>query len=247
MSPLQNIVFAIACLMIGLSKGGLGGPLPVVLITPILATVLGAKQAVGLPIPFLIFADWFALRLYWRKWDSQQIRLMMPAGIIGAIIGGLFLAQVSDSDVTLKIIIGVFAAIVLIYKLIESRFKSIQYEHRDWHAYLAASLSAFGSVIANAGAPPFTIYLILQKLDPVSFIGTVTLFFTVINLMKVPVFIYNGNLNLWQFLSVLWALPIVPLGVWLGRKAVAIIEQKTFERIMLVLLLLSIMMLFVKL
>jgi uncharacterized membrane protein YfcA len=245
MSPLQNIVFAVACLMIGLSKGGLGGPLPVVLITPILAIVIDPKQAIGLPIPFLIFADWFALRLYWRKWDSHQIRLMMPSGIIGAIIGGIFLAQISPF--TLKVIIGVFAAIVLVYKLIESRFKAIQYEHRDWHAYLAASLSAFGSVLANAGAPPFTIYLILQKLDSVSFIGTVTLFFTVVNLMKVPVFIYNGNLNLWQFLSVLWALPIVPIGVWLGRKAINVIEQKTFERIMLVLLLISILTLFVQL
>jgi uncharacterized membrane protein YfcA len=243
MSPLQNIVFAIACLMIGLSKGGLGGPLPVVLITPILAIVIDPKQAIGLPIPFLIFADWFALRLYWRKWDSHQIRLMMPSGIIGAIIGGIFLAQISPF--TLKVIIGLFAALVLVYKLIESHFKAIQYEHRDWHAYLAAASSAFGSVLANAGAPPFTIYLILQKLDPVSFIGTVTLFFTVINLMKVPVFLYNGNLNLWQFLTVLWALPIVPLGVWLGRKSVAIIEQKTFERIMLVLLLISIVSLFV--
>jgi uncharacterized membrane protein YfcA len=245
MSPLQNIVFAVACLMIGLSKGGLGGPLPVVLITPILAIVIDPKQAIGLPIPFLIFADWFALRLYWRKWDNDQIRLMMPWGIIGAIIGGIFLAQISPF--TLKVIIGVFAAIVLVYKLIESRFKAIQYEHRDWHAYLAAALSAFGSVLANAGAPPFTIYLILQKLDSVSFIGTVTLFFTVVNLMKVPVFIYNGNLNLWQFLSVLWALPIVPLGVWLGRKAINVIEQKTFERIMLVLLLISILTLFVQL
>jgi uncharacterized membrane protein YfcA len=245
MSPLQNIVFAIACLMIGLSKGGLGGPLPVVLITPILAIVLDPKQAVGLPIPFLIFADWFALRLYWRKWDSHQIRLMMPAGIIGAIIGGIFLSQITVF--TLKVIIGVFAGIVLIYKLIESRFKSIQYEHRNWHAYVAAALSAFGSVLANAGAPPFTIYLILQKLDPVSFIGTVTLFFTVINLMKVPVFLQNGYLDLAQFLTVIWALPIVPLGVWLGRKAINFIEPKTFERIMLVLLLLSIMMLFVKL
>jgi uncharacterized protein len=246
MTPLQMTIFALACLMIGLSKGGLGGPLPVVLITPILAFVMpNSKDAIGLPIPFLIFADWFALALYWGKWDSRQIRLMLPAGIIGAILGGVFLAYISPF--WLKITIGLFASIVLIYKILEGQVKRLQYQHRDWHAYLSGSLSAVGSVMANAGAPPFTVYLLLQKIDSISLIGTATLFFTVINLMKVPFFIQLGYLDLGKFLSVIWALPIVPIGVWLGRKAIAIIEQKTFERIMLGLILLSIIMLFASL
>jgi hypothetical protein len=246
MTPLQMTVFALACLMIGLSKGGLGGPLPVVLITPILAFVLpDSKDAIGLPIPFLIFADWFALWLYWGKWDSRQIRLMLPAGIIGAILGGIFLAYISPF--WLKITIGVFASMVLIYKLIEGQFSQLKYKHQDWHAYLSGALSAIGSVLANAGAPPFTVYLLLHNLPSLSLIGTATLFFTVINLMKVPFFIQLGYLDLEQFLSVIWALPIVPIGVWLGRKAIAIIEQKTFERIMLGLILLSIVMLFASL
>jgi uncharacterized protein len=245
MSPLQNTFFALACLLIGLSKGGLGGPLPVVLLTPLLTLVMPATDAIGLVIPFLIFADWFALRLYWRKWDSHQIWLMLPAGILGAVVGGLLLAQISAF--WLKVIIGLFASIVLLYKLLEGRFKTLRYEHQNWHAYLSASLSAFGSVLANAGAPPFTIYLILQKLDALHFIGTATLFFTVVNLLKLPVFLRLGYLDTGHLLMVLWALPIVPLGVWLGRKAIAIIEQKTFERIMLTLILLSIVMLFVTL
>lgn len=246
MSPIEITFFALACLLIGLSKGGLGGPLPVVLIAPILALVMrDPKDAIGLPIPFLIFADWFALYLYWRKWDSHQIRLMLPAGIIGAIAGGLMLAYISAF--WLKVLIGAFAAIVLIYKLLQEYFSQIKYKHQDWHAYLSGSLSAIGSVLANAGAPPFTVYILLQGLDSVTLIGTATLFFTVINLMKVPFFIQSGYLDLGQFLTVLWALPIIPLGVWLGRKAIAIIEQKTFERIMLVLIFISIVMLFVTL
>jgi uncharacterized protein len=246
MTPLQMLVFALACLMIGLSKGGLGGPLPVVLITPILSLVMDdPKEAIGLPIPFLIFADWFALWLYWRKWDTRQIWLMLPAGIVGALLGGLLLAYISAF--WLRVIIGLFAAVVLVYKLLEGQFTQIRYKHQDWHAYLSGSLSAFGSVLANAGAPPFTVYLLLHNLSSVSLIGTATLFFTVINLMKVPFFIQFGYLDLGRFLTVIWALPIVPLGVWLGRKAIAIIEQKTFERIMLVLIFISIVMLFVKL
>lgn len=245
MSPIQIGFFALACLLIGISKGGLGGPLPVVLLTPLLALIFPANQALSLPIPFLIFADCFALRIYWGKWDTQQIRILLPAGILGAIVGGLLLSQISLF--WLKIMIGLFAGIVLLYKLLENRVESIQYRHENWHAYLSGALAAFGSLLANAGAPPFTIYLLLQKLDATTFIGTTTLFFTVVNLMKVPVFIQLGYLQYEQVLSVLWALPIVPLGVWLGRKALAIIEQKTFERIMLVLIFLSIVMLFVKL
>lgn len=245
MTTLQIIVFIIACILIGLSKGGLGGPLPVSLVVPMLALVMDVKEAVPLILPFLIFADWFALRTYWKQWNYYYIKLMLPSAILGAIMGGLLLSLVPAF--VLKILIAVFTLIVIIYKLLSDRLENVKYKHQNWHGYLAGWASAFASTLANTGGPPFTIYMLLQKVEPIPFIATTTLYFTIVNLLKVPIFLWQGLIDINLLVSVLWALPIIPIGVWLGRRSLNYISPILFERIMMVLLALSIIFLFVTL
>lgn len=245
MTILQIVVFIIACILIGLSKGGLGGPLPVFLVVPMLALVMDVKEAVPLVLPFLIFADWFALRTYWKQWDYYYIKLLLPGTILGAIAGGLLLSVIPA--VALKVLIGVSTVIVIVYKLLSDRLETVTYEHKNWHAYLASWAAAFSSTLANTGGPPFTIYMLLQKVDPVKFIATATLYFTIVNLLKVPIFLWQGLIDVHALASVLWALPIIPIGVWVGRRALNYISPVLFERIMMGLLVLSIIFLFVTL
>lgn len=242
MVTIQIVVFVISCLLIGLSKGGLGGPLPVSLVIPILALVMDVREAVPLILPFLIFADWFALRAYWKQWNYYYIKLMLPSALLGAIMGGLLLSAIPA--IGLKILIGIFTLIVLIYKLLSDRLDTINYKHQNWHGYIASWASAFSSTLANSGGPPFTIYMLLQRVEPISFIATTTLYFTIVNLLKVPIFLWQGLVDFDLLFSVIWALPLIPLGVWIGRKSLNYISQPLFERIMMVLLALSIIFLF---
>lgn len=242
MTLIQIAVFAIACLLIGLSKGGLGGPLPVSMVTPLLALVMDTTEAVVLVLPFLIFADIFALRAYWRKWDNRLLLFMLPTSVIGVIAGGISLSILSDT--VLKIIIGLATLLVIAYKLMADYFESIDYKDQNWHSLLAGGASGFSSALANAGAPPFTVYMLLRKTESISFIGTATLFFAIVNLLKIPIFIQQDLIKPDAFMSVLWALPIVPLGVWLGRRSLDYISQVVFERIMLVLLFVTVILLF---
>ena len=243
MSPAQNAAFAFACLLMGLSKGGLGGPLPVSLIVPLLSLVMDPREAVPLSTPYLIFADWFALRIYWRKWDTQQVRLLLPSAIIGVILGGLTLSIISK--VAMIIVIGAATLIVIVYKLASDTFTSIKYKPQTWHGYLAGFTSGLASTLANAGSFPFTIYMLLKKnVASVAFIGTATLFFAIVNMLKIPIYLQQGLLSFDRIISVIWALPIIPLGVWLGRKALDTISQKMFERVMMALLIFTVFLLF---
>lgn len=241
MTPVQNVAFAFACFLVGLSKGGLGGPLPVGLVLPLLALVMDPRIAMPLTTPFLIFADWFALRLYWGKWDMQQMKLMLPAAIVGILMGGYFLASMSSG--VLRVLIGIFTLLVVVYRLLAKRLSHVEYTHRNWHGFLAGWLTGFASTIANTGGPAFTVYLLFQKLSPIDFIGTATLFFAIVNLLKVPVFLQQNLLDIQVLLGVIWALPIVPLGVWVGKAALTRIDAEWFERMMIGLLLLSVVLL----
>jgi len=242
MSLAQAILFALAMLFIGISKGGLGGPLPVGLVVPMLSLVMDPRDAVVLIVPFLIIADGFALRIYWGQWSKRQhLILLIPAAVVGVVMGALLLARIPPTP--LKIIVALVTLLMIVYKLAGERLQSIQYEPRNWHGYLAGWASGLVSTLASNGGPPFAVYMLLQDVQPVAFIGTATLVFAVINVLKLPLFFQQGLLDFNQMFAVLWAVPLLPVGVWIGRQALNRINAVFFERLMLALLLVSVILL----
>lgn len=204
---------------------------------------MDARDAVPLMLPFLIVADLFALRIYWGDWDTDELKRLLPAGALGILMGALLFGVISEA--ALRVVIAVISSLVLMYRLFGDRLQSIKYEPRTWHGWLAGWSSAVASALANNGGPTMTVYLLLKKLDKVVFIGTVTVFFAAANLAKLPIFIGGSNLTWGQIVNVWWAFPVVPLGVWLGRRSLDYIDQKTFEAIIMILLVISVMLLFV--
>lgn len=229
------LVFALVALLIGLSKGGLGGPVPVALTAPLLSLVLPVSVAVGTILPLLMFADVFALYFYWRAWDMRYIRSMVPPAVIGVLLGTLLLATLPND--VLRRVVGAFTLIAVLYKVFANRITVFSYQPRPWHGVFAGWASGFGSSLANVGAPPFTAYMLLQPdMTPVRFVGTTTLFFALVNLLKVPGYLQAQVLNVPMLLQIAWVLPIIPFGVWLGRFITTRMSPRRFEEIMLVLL-----------
>lgn len=235
-----RIIVALACLFIGFSKGGLGGPVPVAMLTPLLSLFIPASQAVGIVLVPLMVGDVIAITFYWRKWDLKLIKLLLPATIVGIFLGGLLLLSLANSgqNVIIKRLIGAFTLVVVIYKVSDSLLTGLKYQSQPWHGYVAGWLTGFGSALANVGAPPYTAYMLLQKIeDPARFLGTTALYFAIVNAFKLPLVLSNPKvLDLHLLASILWALPLIPVGAWLGRKSLAYVNAKVFERLMLVLL-----------
>jgi hypothetical protein len=223
------LVIIIAALIVGLSKGGLG---PIgVLIAPILSTQMPVSEAIGITLPLLIFGDVFALRAYWRKWESRLIRLTLPGAVIGIVMGLVLLTSLSDD--ALRRLLGVFTLTIAAYKIASDSLKNLTYTPRDWHGELAGWGAGFASAMANAGGPPMTAYLLLQHLEPIAFVGTTTLFFAIVNLLKLPAFVLADVIDLGRLISILWALPLIPAGVWIGRRVINRIAPRVFNALML--------------
>jgi len=77
-----------AVLLMGLAKSGflmgLGS-----LATPLLALTLPAPQAAAVMLPLLLAMDLTGVRQLWRERDRELLRLLVPAGLIGTLIGTL--------------------------------------------------------------------------------------------------------------------------------------------------------------
>jgi hypothetical protein len=104
---------------------------------------------------------------------------------------------------------------------------------------LAGLAAGFSSGLAHVGGPPVSIYLLLQDLPPPTYAATSALFFAVLNLIKIPFYGFAGLFDLQLVLRTLPLIPLLPLGVWVGKRFAHRVRRETFERIILFVLVLS--------
>jgi len=90
------------------------------------------------------------------------------------------------------------------------------------------TLSGFTSFVSHAGAPPFQIYVLPQRLPKMVFAGTTTIVFTAINLAKIIPYsslhpYTSTTLQVSAFL-----LPVAAIGTVVGKKLVERLSEKWF-------------------
>ena len=130
---------ALAAFLTGVSKGGLGGTMGV-LITPMMALVIPVDQAIGLLLPIFMLGDVFALAAHWRRWNPRLIWLLLPGGLVGITLGTFVLTSISA--VLLQHLLGIFVFVFIGYRLLESRIlKAFQYRAQNWHGWVAGGMA----------------------------------------------------------------------------------------------------------
>jgi len=96
----------------------------------------------------------------------------------------------------------------------------------------------------NGGGPPFNSYMLLKKVSARPFIATGAIYFAILNLIKVPGFLYTGVLDLPLLFSLWWVFLFIPIGIWVARRTLTYISPSAFERIIVILLIFSSLWLF---
>jgi hypothetical protein len=229
------VIIAVLGFMIGFAKGGFQGL--GALLTPMLSLVLPVSQAVGVILPMLMVGDAFAVYTYRGEWDGKLVWRMLPAGVVGALIGTFLLTGLAPN--ALRVTLAVFVLLLVVYKFVSDSIQAMRYQPRAWHAPLAGVLAGIASGLFNNGGPPFNSYLLLQKLPPRRFIATTAIFFALLNVLKVPGFLYTGVLDLPLLASLWWVFLFIPLGIWAARVLIVRIQPQVFEWVVVGLLIVS--------
>ena len=225
----QWIIAGVAALIVGASKTGLPGG--VVLAVAMFAQVLPAKQSNGALLPLLICADIIAVSMLYRHVSWPSLFKLFPWTAIGVVVGALLLGRINDMQMAR--LIGIIVVLMVSYQI--WRRTPVNPTPR-FNLALPLGLGAgFASMIANAASPFTSIFFLSAQLPKVDFVGTTTLFFLVVNLFKVP---FTAGLGLISWESLKFNLPLVPLvflGAALGHIALQRINQRLFERLVLLL------------
>ena len=218
----------------GISKGGVPGPIAM-LAVPVMSFAMSPLQAAGILLPLLIIMDFSAIYLYWKKWLNNIVKIIIPASIIGILFGTFTFQYTNENQI--RIVVGAISIIFVLVSFIQRN--NLLLKPTNLKGYFWSSIAGYTSFLIHAGNPPINFYMLPLKLDKVAFIGTMTLAFLVINVVKLVPYYYVGLLAPSNLIVSLMLLPLAFVSVLFGYFLQKKIPEKLFFNIVYVLLFLS--------
>jgi uncharacterized membrane protein YfcA len=169
-----------AVLLMGVAKSGFGAGFGA-LATPLMALAIPVPQAAAIMLPLLAIMDFTGLKALWHERDPVLLKLLLPAGLLGTVVGTVLFGVLSAS--TVAAVVGALTLVFLAQRLLFPPRPDAPAPPR-WLGFGLGIAAGFTSFVAHAGSPPVMAYVLPLKLAPLRFAGTMAVFFTAVNLSK---------------------------------------------------------------
>ncbi|MFJ8927649.1 sulfite exporter TauE/SafE family protein [Streptomyces sp. NPDC102364] len=236
-TPWEFSALAAAAMVVGFSKTAVSGANTVSL--AVFAAILPARASTGVLLPILICGDILAVLTYRRHAHWPTLWRLFPAVGAGVVLGTVFLGFAGDGAVRMSIgaILLVMAGVTL-WRRKQAAAAAADTESTQTRAARVKAgsygvLGGFTTMVANAGGPVMSMYLLSAGFKKLGFLGTSAWFFLIVNSAKVP---FSVGLGLIDGRSLLLdaalCLFVVP-GAVIGRACVNRINQRLFEQLVI--------------
>ena len=213
------------------SFSGFGGAL---LSIPLLAILFPLKFII--PVESLLEVGLSAMLLpsVIRRADRSSIPLLVGGSFIGCTVGVYFLNALANDQ--LKVPLGI-VIIVLALSLLRNKATIL-----TGLKGLGLPVGIFGGVLGGlfgTSGPAYIAYLSSRGLKKEVFRSTLIVIFTFENLWRLSLYVWDGLLTRNELEFAISLTPILILATYLGHLSQLQINEKTFRRIIVILLLFS--------
>ena len=221
------IVASLAVILVGLAKGGFAGLGAAAM--PLLALVMDPVAGAGMLLPILMVQDVVSVWAFRRSYDVATLWLTIPGAAVGIFLGWLLASAVNPDAV--RGFVGVIALAFGVYRLLPlfSLQMKVSGPAPKWVGAAMGGLSGFTSQIAHAGGPPFQIWALSRNFPHLVFVGTSSIFFAIINWMKVPAYAALGQFNMQNLTLTALFLPLAILSTVGGVRLVKRVSPERFN------------------
>jgi len=225
-----------AVILAGISKAGLGGAVGG-LAVPVMSLAIAPPRAVAILLPILLVMDAMGLFAFRGKIDRAVLRVAIPAGLVGTLLGWWLFRTVDERWI--RGLIGAEAVIFALQRLLEGQaaWTGAPRPLRTGRAALWSAISGFTSFVSHAGGPPMMQLMMPLKLHREIFVGTMAWYFAAINFSKIGPYGALGLLDETQLATSLALMPAVPVGYVLGLVLLRKASPALFVRVATVALL----------
>jgi uncharacterized membrane protein YfcA len=236
-TPEQLIIGAAAALLIGFSKTGVPGV--GILVVPLMALVFPGRASVGTTLLLLIVGDLFAVRWYskFTRWD--KLWQLMPYVVVGMIAGtaALFLiGENADGKDNMNVVIGVLVLVMLVIYLARLKWGDKLRPTSKAGLVTTGASAGFATTVSNAAGPIMTIYMTSLGLPKHEFMGTTAWYYLIFNVAKIPLYLLliaiapdKPMFTSQGLLFDLLMLPVIVVGVYLGKWMLPRVPQTVFN------------------
>ena len=225
-----------AVMLYGIAKSGLGGSMALIAI-PLMTIVMPLSQALAIILPILILSDLVAFYKFRKYYDSKTIKLLMIGGAAGVVIASFTYTYFSEE--LLKALIGVMGFGFTAHYFIFKRKKMVPLKRSIIKGSISSVVAGFASFCVHAGGTPTSIYLLPLRLKKEIYVGTRVIFFTFLNLVKLPFYANLSFLNADTLKQSLLFFPASVLGILVGYQILKRVEEAMFYNVVYSLILIS--------
>ncbi len=215
-----------AITLLGLGKGGFSGI--GMMATPLMALVIPPLQAAAIVQPILIVQDAISAFVYRRDFSAWNLKVLLIGGTIGVGAAWFLASYLTDAHV--RIMVGTIGVAFVLYTWLGR----VPAEPKKPHAatgVVCGALTGFTSTLAQAGAPPYQLFMLPQKLPKMTLVGTTLIFFAALNWMKLIAYSALGQFTVETLATSALLLPLAIatnfFGIWLVRR----VPHETFYKI----------------
>lgn len=220
------LVAGLAAYLLGVSKGGI--PMIAMLSVPLMALYMDPAAAAGLLLPLYLVADCYAIYLFRQAFSVKNLKILLPGAVVGILVGYSTVAIVPGNAVKL-LVAGI--GFSYCFNALRGHLAKAEIPSRPANVSLGlfwGAVAGLTSYISHAGGPPYQAYVLPQRLDKMVYLGTTTIFFSIVNLMKLPPFLLAGQVTTESFWQAIWLAPIVLVGAWSGATLSRIMPERVF-------------------
>lgn len=227
--PIFYAIAIPAVLISAIGKGGFAGATSNIMV-PVMALMVPVPQAAGITLILLCAMDVSGVRAWWGKWDAREMRLLLPASMVGVALGAALFGVLGPR--TVQGVLGVITLAFLAWRFVVGLLAAAPAApYNAFKGAICAIASGATSTLAHAGGPPMQIYLLPRKLPREVFTATNVVLFGLINYAKLVPYGAMGLLDLTNLGTALVLLPLCPLGVYLGIWLQSRMPEALFYRI----------------
>jgi uncharacterized membrane protein YfcA len=239
-SLFQIAAIAVVILLAAFIKTGFGVGAGVFL-SASLCLVIPPKMAIAIGGPVMFLTDILPVYHHRREIDRPVLALLTFGSLAGIVAGGMIMSGIPDRG--FGRLVGLFCGVFALQQLTSLRIpgfvqpKGHSFLSRPlprWVGFVIGVAGGVASAISHAGGVIFSIYMLRLKMTKGAFVGTIVAVFLLSDILKIAMYLKMEFLTPQTLLILLWSIPAVVLGSFLGHLVHERMPAVVFERIILV-------------
>ena len=231
-----TVAWCAAVIFLGFIVRGMSGFGAGLVATPLLVFAIPIHVAVPMNGLLVFFLFIFLFIRDWREVVWRELRLLVLPTVLG-VVAGMFLFTSLDNRWLLTLL-GGFLLIYATYILLVHTFGMPEFRCSErWAFPLGLGGSFIDTLFGGGGGTLVVIYMHARGVSQMPFRATVAVLWFIEMIARIGGYAWAGYYTTDTLLLVALMLPMMAAGSWLGERIGDRISQKTFSRVLAILLL----------